>query len=296
MNTKTVSWLLLILLALLWGSSFILMEKSMFDADHNPLFTASQVASLRIFIATIAILPFALKSLKLLFTKNWVFFLLVGLLGNFIPAFLFTFAKQDLSSSFTGILNSLVPIFSILVTTLVFKHELKKLSLLGVIIGFIGTFLLIIFSSNDVSQIKLIPILLVVFATVCYAFSLNIIKEKLADFNSITITAVSLLSVSIPSLFIILSEDTIQKIQNPVYLEAFIYIIILSVICTTFALVVFNHLIKLSTSTFASSVTYLIPIVALLWGAYFGENIPWSIVFIVVIILGIFLVRKGEKS
>lgn len=296
MNKKTASWLLLVLLALIWGSSFILMDKAMHGENKEELLSPSQVGALRIFIASLVLFPFALKEVKLMLSKHWIFFVLVGLLGNFIPAFLFTYAEKDLSSSFTGILNSLVPIFSFLISVLVFGNKLNKLSLLGVLIGFVGTLLLIGFSSTDAGNIKFTPIALVVLATVCYAFSLNIIKEKLGEINSVTITAISLFFMIIPSLAIALSENTFEKLQNPTYTEAFIYTSILAIIGTTFALVVFNQLIKLSTSVFASSVTYLIPIVAIMWGAYFNENIPWSIVFIVVIIGGIFLVRKGERG
>ena len=297
MSSKTKSWILLIVLAIIWGSSFILMKKSMFDENHNPLLSANEVASLRIFISSIVLLFIAIRQWEIALSKDWIFLILVGLLGNLIPAFLFTNAEKTLSSSSTGILNSLVPLFSVLVAAFVFGQKISLKAFLGVLLGLLGTILLILFNSSSISSIPLLPSLMVVFATVCYAFSLNIIKNKLSHVSSITITAISL-SFMLPFCLIHLVgfTDVSQKLGNPLYNQAFLFTSILAVFGTTLALVIFNQLIKLTTSVFASSVTYFIPVVAILWGVYFGENITWAISFSVFILLGVFIVKKEEHK
>jgi len=297
MNSKTKSWVLLLILASIWGSSFILMKKSMFDNLGNELLTANEVASLRIFISSIVLFFVAIKQWKITFSKDWIFFLLVGLLGNLLPAFLFTNAEKTLSSSSTGILNSLVPIFSVLVAAFVFGQKISIKALFGVLLGLLGTILLIVFNSGSMNSIPVLPSLLVVLATICYAFSLNIIKNKLGHVSSITITAVSL-SFMIPfcSIHLFYYTEISQKLMNPMYSQAFLLTSILAIVGTTFALVIFNQLIKLTTSVFASSVTYFIPVVAILWGVYFGEGITWAICFSGLILLGVFIVKKEEHK
>ncbi|MEN8884322.1 MAG: DMT family transporter [Flavobacteriales bacterium] len=296
MNSKTKSWFLLILLAIIWGSSFILMKKSMFDANGNELLSANEVGALRIFISGVVLLFVFFKHIKTAFSKHAIFLFLVGVLGNFGPALLFTHAQQTLSSSLTGILNSLVPIFSVIVASLVFKHNISIKAIGGILIGLVGTVFLIYFSKNGNGTIELIPVLMVVFATVCYAFSLNIIKNKLTEVSSFAITAISLVFMIIPSIITLGFTDIIEKVNNPTYYPAFGYTTLLAVVGTAFALVIFNELIKLTTSVFASSVTYLIPIVAILWGVYFNEPISWGISFAALIIVGVVIVKKEEQK
>lgn len=297
MNSKTKSWFLLITLAIIWGSSFILMKKSMFDENHNILLTANEVAALRIFISGIIMITVFIKQIKIAFGKKWIHFLLVGLLGNLIPAFLFTNAEIYLSSSETGILNSLVPIFSVLVASYVFGHKISGKAIGGVIIGLIGTILLITFNSDDISSIQVGPSLLVVLATICYAFSLNIIKNKLNEINSFAITGISLVFMIIPCvIYLLFYSEVTTKIMDPTYSTAFGLTTILAVVGTTLALVIFNQLIKMTTSIFASSVTYLIPVVAILWGLYFNEPISWGISFAALILLGVVIVKKEEQK
>ena len=266
------------------------------DSEKNPLLSPNEVASLRMFLSGFVMLPIFFKNLTIAFSKNWIWFLLVGLLGNFIPAFLFTNALKTLSSSFTGVLNSLVPLFSVLVTVFVFRQKLTPTAFIGVLIGLIGTSCLIYFHNGGFDKIAVIPTLLIVLATICYAFSLNIIKHKLSKVSSLSITGVSLIFIMIPSIFMILKEDTISKIADPIYYNSFSYIIILSLIGTTLALIIFNQLIKMTTSVFASSVTYLIPVVAILWGIYFDEKITWGISFIALTLVGIYIVKREESK
>ena len=296
MNSKTKSWFLLILLAIIWGSSFILMNKAMFLDKDTPLLTANEVGGLRILISGVVLLFVFFKHIKVAFSKHAIFLILVGILGNFGPALLFTHAQQTLSSSLTGILNSLVPIFSVIVATVIFRHKISTKTIGGILLGFLGTALLIYFSKNGEGTVQLLPVLMVVLATVCYAFSLNIIKNKLSSVSSFAITAISLVFMIIPSIITLSFTDIMEKVTDSLYHPAFGYTAILSVVGTAFALVIFNELIKMTTSIFASSVTYLIPIVAIIWGVYFGESINWAISFAGIILIAIFIVKREERK
>ena len=287
MNRPVLSWLLLASLAFIWGSSYILMKLGMEDAEGNLFFSPNQVGSLRVIIAGLVISPVLIKRYKLLFTKDVIWLLCVGLLGNLIPALLFTNAEKHLSTSYTGTLNSLVPIFSFLVAVFVFKRKVSKLGITGVFIGFIGAICLIMFKDGDFSSYSIGAILMVVLATICYAFSLNIIRERLHHLNSITITGLSLFLVIPGGIILYLLEPNPEAVFTKSYLPALYYIIILAIIGTTIALILFNYLIKISSAIFASSVTYLIPFVAIGWGWIMNEKLSWSMLFIFLVISGI---------
>lgn len=297
MNKRGENWLLLILLAFIWGSSFILMNRAMFDGNNLPtLLSATEVGALRMIIAGLFMLPFVYKSRKIFFSKYWKWFVLVGILGNFFPAFLFTYAERTLSSSQTGMLNSLVPIFSLIISVVLFSNKVKLKGVLGILLGFVGTLLLISFSesSNEARSVDYAAVSLVIVATICYALSLNIIKEKLAQVDSIKITAVSLVYMLIPSLLVLAFTDFNLKVTDQTYYPAIGYTAILAIGGTAIALMLFNKLIKQTSASFASSVTYLIPFVAISWGLVFNEAINWSVSFILLILAGIYLIKNDK--
>lgn len=294
MNRPVLSWLLLAMLAFIWGSSYILMKLGMEDADGNHYFSPNQVGSLRVIFAGLVISPVLFKRYHHLFTKDVIWLLCVGLLGNLIPAVLFTNAEKHLSTSYTGTLNSLVPIFSFLVAVFVFKRKVSKLGILGIGIGFIGAVFLIIFKDGDFSSYSIGAIFMVIIATICYAFSLNIIRERLSHLNSITITGLSLFLVIPGGLILYFLEPNPEAVITRSYLPSLWYILILAIIGTTIALIIFNYLIKISSAIFASSVTYLIPFVAIGWGWIINEKLSWSMIFIFLVISGIYLTRKEK--
>jgi len=297
MNKKVENWLLLMVLAFIWGSSFILMNRAMFDNSNAPtLLSASEVGAVRMVLAALFMLPFVYKSRKIFFSKDWIWLLLVGLLGNFLPAFLFTYAEQTISSSQAGMLNSLVPIFSLIVSVVLFSKKVKTKGLIGILIGFTGTLLLIYFSqsSHKSSTVDYSAVLMVILASMCYALSLNIIKEKLEHVPSIQLTAVSLVYMLIPSAIVLSCTDFVSKITDNTFYPAIGYTALLAIGGTAIALILFNKLIKQTSATFASSVTYLIPFVAISWGIVFNEPINWSESFILLILAGIYLIKKDR--
>lgn len=291
MKQETKSWFLLILLACIWGSSFILMKKGMFDDDNNIVFTDKQVASLRMFIAGLILLPFALKAVRKV--KDWRIWLALfgsGVCGNFLPAFLFTYAQQGVSSGYAGMLNSFTPIFTLLIGYAFFKNKLTLIQLIGVMIGTIGIVLLSTSGGLESNTGNYLHILSIVLATFLYGISLNLIKYKLSSLKAVEITSLAFFTIFIPAILSTIYFNPLPIITgHPHGIQSFIFVCILAIVGTAFAVVIFSHIITISSTLFASSVTYLIPIVAVIIGFAFKEQInTWQILAMFIILIGVF--------
>jgi drug/metabolite transporter (DMT)-like permease len=292
MKIELKAWLLLFVLAGIWGSSFILMKKGLFHDEIHPIFSAMQVGALRITIASTVLLPFGLFNLrKIKSFKQFIFLTMVGVFGNFIPAFLFTYAETGLSSGYAGMLNSFTPIFTLLIGFFVFKVRLSSVQIIGVFIGFIGIVLLMLAGSDFKSSGTWLQIAAIVLATFMYGISLNTIKHTLQQFSAIEITSLAFSIVFIPSLIANYIFGTVSTLQtNPFALEGLTAISILAIFGTALANIVFNRVITYTSTLFASGVTYFIPIVAVLIGFSFGERITFfQLLAMVVVLIGVFI-------
>lgn len=264
---KSLAWILLIALTLIWGTSFILIKRSLVAFD------AGEVGALRMLMAGIVLLPFAFSNYKKVEGKNWRALFIIGFLGSFIPAFLFAKAETQLDSSLAGVLNALTPIFVLIIGALLFLQRFTQSQVIGIIIGFLGTaFLVFAGSDGSVSTINYYG-LFVVLATVCYGLNANIIKFNVTGLNALTITSISLGIVApIALMYILIFTDVPSQVMNePEARMSFFYVSILGVMSTAIAMGLFNKLIQITSPIFTSSVTYLIPIVAVIWGLWDGE-------------------------
>ncbi|MEY4522361.1 MAG: hypothetical protein RIT10_1546 [Bacteroidota bacterium] len=292
MKIELKAWLLLFVLAGIWGSSFILMKKGMSYDETHPIFSAMQVGAIRITIASTVLLPFGLFNLRKIKTfKHFIFLTMVGVFGNFIPAFLFTYAETGLSSGYAGMLNSFTPIFTLLIGFFVFKVRLSSVQIIGVFIGFIGIVLLMLAGSDFKSSGTWLQIAAIVLATFMYGISLNTIKHTLQQFSAIEITSLAFSIVFIPSLIANYIFGTVSTLQtNPFALEGLTAISILAIFGTALANIVFNRVITYTSTLFASGVTYFIPIVAVFIGLGFGEHITFfQIIAMIVVLFGVFI-------
>ncbi len=270
----------------------------MFNEQHEAIFSSTQVGAMRMLIAGLVLLPFSVQVLRQLKErKDLLYFSIVGVCGNFIPAFLFTYAETHISSGLAGIMNSFTPIFTLLVGFLFFANKITRFQVMGTIIGFGGITVLVL-TGGDVSadSKELLPSLAIVLATLLYGVSLNTIKFKLAAYKPIHVAAGGFASVFIPSVIGFFAFDTISVFkQHPDAMNGFVAIAILAVVGTAFAVFLFNGIIQSSSALFASSVTYLIPIVAVIIGTYFQESITKTQVFsMFIVIFGVLLANYGH--
>jgi len=281
-------WVILIFLSIIWGSSFILMKRGLES------FSAIQVGALRVSIAAATLVVVGFNHLKIISRKNVVQLFLAGLFGNFMPAFLFAKAQSELDSGITGILNSLVPLFTVIVGIYLFKIKVKSTQVLGIVIGLIGTLVLILKGADVNTDTNYFYALFVVAASLSYAINSNLIKKYLSKEKALSITVSAFSMFLIPALIILFNtgffqEYTFQSEQN----TSLIYIAVLAIVGTAISVAIFNQLIKISSPVFATSVTYLIPIVAVAWAVFDGESLHWiQFAGMGIILSGVYLVNR----
>ena len=294
MKSQIKSWVFLILLSIIWGSSFLLIKIALMDDAGNLRLSPEILAALRLSLAFIFLLPLAIIHFKKVKLKDTPYLLISGFLGNGIPAFLFAFAELQLSSAVTGMLNSLVPVFTIIIAVLFFKFIWKIKHVFGIITGIIGTFLIIgIDISQSFSLLPTTPLIMVLSGSLCYAISLNVIKYKLNHLHPNLITSISFCFIGIPSLLFLWSKDFFSEISNgEIEKEGLVAVFILALLGTTVAVLIFNRLIKISSPVFASSITYLIPVVAVVFGSLYGEKTTFiQLVGLFILLFGIVIIN-----
>lgn len=287
MKSQQLKWIILMVLALIWGSSFILIKKGLIGL--NPF----QLGSLRIIFCAVFLLVVGFKSLASIPRHQWKFIALTSLFGTFIPAYLFAIAETKVSSSICSILNSLTPLNTLVFGAAFFGLTFRRNQFLGIIIGLLGTAILIFTGNNQEGSENYYYSVLVLMATVCYATNVNLIKKYLSDVKPLSITAGNFLVMLIPAILILCFTDFSSKISFSQTQQAMIYVMILGILGTGVANVLFYKLIQISSPVFASSVTYLIPIVAFLWGMLDNEMLaPSQFLGALIILVGVYLANK----
>ncbi|WP_417428184.1 DMT family transporter [Halpernia sp.] len=292
MRPEKEKWILLILLSLIWGSSFILIKKSL--EHYNPF----EVGALRVLIAGIILLPYAILKIKLFPRKLLKWLILAAVTGNFIPMFLFPIAETKVSSSIAGIINSMMPIFIIILGLLIWKTETSKRQLIGVFISFTGTCILT-FATGETGGFKLWPILLLLVATLCYAISMTTVKAKLQSISAKVLSAfVFSFVLFLPSLIALFFAGFFGEFSfDKNHLEGIGYVSLLSVFGTGLAMMLNYRLMNISTPLFASTVTLLMPIVAVMWGILDGEKLSFfQFIGGLIIISGLIFLRTKKAK
>ena len=286
-------WLYLISLSLIWGTSFILIKKALIGL------TPTQLGSLRIIFSSIIIFIFAWNTLKLISKKEWKWIIISAFLGSFFPAFLFAFAETEIDSSIASILNSLVPLNTVIIGAIVFGIASSKKQIIGVVVGLIGTYLLIDGGIQLNPDQNYLYAGFVILCSFLYGFNVNIIKKYLNDIPAVTIAAGHFSVIFIPAIIIFyFSGFNTDQMYDPVTLKSIGYVLILSAFGTALAKVLFNKLVQISTAVFASSVTYSLLIVSLFWGILDGELFSFNqFMATILIVLGVLLSsRKPRQS
>jgi len=280
MDSKQLKWVYLITLSLIWGSSFILIKKGLVSL------TPMQLGSLRIIFAALFLLLIGFKSLAKIPHFQWKYIALTATLGTFIPAFLFSIAQTQLDSSVSAILNSLTPLNTLILGGIAFGLSFKRAQVFGVIIGLIGTFLLIINGALNHPEQNYYYAILIIIASICYATNVNLIKKYLSDLSPLSITTGNFLVMLFPALVVLFFSGFFDVVKIDEVKQSVFFILILGVLGTGIANIIFFKLVQMSSPVFATSVTYLIPVVASSWGILDNEILTPIQFFGAFIILG----------
>lgn len=293
MSKKHLKWIFLILLSLVWGSSFILIKKGLVAL------TALQVGSLRTVFATLFLLLVGLKSLRHIKGKQWKWIAFSGFFGTFFPAYLFSFAETEIDSAIVSILNSTTPLLSMLLGIFLFEAPFIRRKFVGVMVGLAGTTALILSGAAVNPDQNYWYSLLVILASLFYGFNANIIKRHLQTIPALAITTGNFMIIAIPALVVLATTGFFSEeiFAAPKIRVSLVYVAILGVVGTGAALIIFNKLIQISDPVFSTSVTYLVPIVALAWGYWDGEDFTlFQLLSGIVILIGVVIVNKKKKS
>jgi drug/metabolite transporter (DMT)-like permease len=290
MVNKNLKWIYLLILSFVWGSSYILIKKALIGL--SPL----QVGSLRTIISTVLLLAIGYSSLKSIPRDKWKWILITGLV-SFIPPFLFAYAQTEIDSALAAILNSLTPLATLLIGVGFYRFKIDSKQISGVIIGLIGSVLLMYQGSVINPDQNLLYVFFIIFASVLYAIQVNLLKVHLQDVSAVAITVGNFIFIFPLAVVIFLMSDYKQiDINDKDVKVALFCLLILSIIGTVFAKILFNKFVQIASPVFASSVTYTLPIVALFWGLIDGEVFTLNQFFATVIILiGVYLANKKSK-
>jgi drug/metabolite transporter (DMT)-like permease len=287
MQQKWINWLVFALLSLVWGSSFVLIKEGLRS------FSPYQVASLRMLFAGLVLVPFAIKALPQIPKEKMGLVLISGVAGNFIPAFLFCIAETQIDSSLAGILNSLTPLFTILVGISFFKVQTNITKIIGVIIGFIGLCFLFA-AGKDMSMRNMSYAGLVLMATLFYGINVNMVGRYLQNIGALNIASVAFSFLVLPSAAILFFTGYFNNnFTNQTVIQSTLASAVLGIVGTSLASILFYYLIKRAGVIFGSLVTYGIPIVAVCWGMVYGEKItPMQYVWMGVILIGFYIANS----
>lgn len=287
METRHTKFIFLGILAVVWGSSFILIKRGLTGLDPY------QLGALRMVFAALFLLIIGFKSIAQIQLRHWKYLALTAAFGTFIPVFLFSVAQTQISSSVSAILNSLTPLNTLIIGILLFGIDFQRRQIFGVVFGLLGSLLLIWNGAVTHPEQNYNYAFLLVMASVCYAFNVNLIKTYLSDLNPLSITTGNFVVMIIPAFLVLVFSGFFEAVQLPETQNVLIYIVILGVVGTALANILFFKLIKISSPVFASSVTYLIPVVAFLWGLVDDERLTLiQLLGALIIMVGVYLSAK----
>lgn len=290
-STKVINWLLLISCALIWGFSYFLIKHALMG------FAPIQVADLRMLGGGLTLLPFVFLALKKIPFDKYFYVFFCALIGSGIPIYLYPLAETHISSSVVGVINSLTPLCTYIIGILFFKLPNKRLKLIGVLIGLLGAISLFVFKSATELKADLFYFFIALTVPFMYGLSSNVLKKHLGGIPSLPLTAMMYFMLLIPSIPLFFATSIPQQIiTHPEAREALPYALLLGVFGTAVAMSLFNMLIQRVNIMFAASVTYLMPVVAIIIGLIEKENIGWhEFLGLGLILGGVVLINRAKE-
>ena len=282
---------ILLVLAFIWGSSFILMKIGMKS------FSSSQAAALRILMASLVLFPIALNNIKYLQRKDFKSLMIVGFIGSFFPAFMFMEAETRIDSTMAGMLNSLTPVFTLIIGLLFHRTAFRWMQVAGLAVGLVGAIGLILAGDGFYLGTMNSYALYIVLATCFYAISINQIKAKLPHLTGVQVTSFSFLFIGPVALIYLFTTNFAPALANPGWPLHFLALAALGIVGSALAMLLMNSLIRYSSAIAASSVTYVIPIFAIMWGLLYGEKVTLlHLLCMGFILAGVYLINWKRKK
>jgi drug/metabolite transporter (DMT)-like permease len=282
---------ILMILAFVWGSSFILMKIGMMS------FSSGQAAALRILMASLVLFPIAIRQIKALHRKDLISLLIAGFIGSLFPAFMFMKAETQIDSALAGMLNSLTPVFTLIVGLIFHRTAFRWMQVIGLSIGLAGATGLIL--AGDGFHIGTINnyALYIVLATFFYAISMNQIKSKLSHLTGVQVTSFSFMFIGPVALLYLLTTNFTLVLANPEWPWHLLALATLGILGSAVAMLLMNSFMRYSSAVAASSVTYIIPIFAIMWGLLYGEKVTLlHLVCMCFILAGVYLINWKRKN
>lgn len=292
MSQKQAKWVYLIILSIIWGSSFILIKKSLIDLS------AIQVGALRIIFTSFFLFIAGFKTVKEIKKEHWKWIAWSGFLGSFFPPFLFAIAQTELDSAIASILNSLTPLNTTIIGIALFGVLVTKRQILGVVIGLIGTVILIAKGAEFNPNQNYWYSTLIIASSIGYAFNINILKRHLNSLSALSIAVGNFVCILLPAVIVLIFTGFFSQVfSSPEMQKGLIYVIVLALFGTAFAKVLFNKLISVASPVFAASVTYTMPLMAIFWGIIDGESLSfYQLIGGAIILLGVYLANKKNNG
>lgn len=292
LNKGFLNWFIFIILSIIWGSSFIMMKEGLLHLS------AFQVASLRIVFSGMVLLPSAIRHFKIIPRNKLMIIFMSGVLGSLLPAYLFCTAEMGIDSALAGTLNSLTPIFVIITGFLFFKSKTEGNKMLGIVIAFMGSILLLISKGHMQESQNLLYVSFVVLATIFYGFNVNMVFRHLKHIGSLQIAAVALTLNAIPALIVLYFTGYFSlPLTSTAVLYSTGHAALLGILGTALASIIFYKLVKSAGAVFASMVTYGIPVIANIWGLVYGEEVGWKQFGCLLLILsGVYLANRKVRG
>lgn len=284
MENNSTKWYLLGFLGCVWGSSFILMQLGLQGVN------SIQLGSLRILFAALFLMIVGFKQIAKIPLYKWKYIALTSVFGTFVPAYLFAIALSKIDGSVSAILNSLTPLNTLLVGLFFFGLDVQRRQIFGVIIGFIGCVLLVLFGDGENTTENYYYAILIVIASIFYGINVNLIKKYLSDLKPLAISTGNFVVMFVPALLVLYFSGFFDIVHQEKVQSSLGFIVVLGIVGTGFSNILFFKLIQLSSPVFASSVTYIIPVVAIMLG-YLFMNETLSIVQVIgalVVLVGVY--------
>jgi len=288
---KNKKWVYISILSLTWGSSFILIKKALFGL------TPMEIGALRIIFAGIILFFIGFKKLKIIEKKYWKPLFIVALSGTFFPVFLFSYAITEIDSSIAAVLNSLTPLITMVFGVLFFNFSFSKKQILGIFIGLFGTLILLYENVLENPTKNHFYVFLIFIASAGYAFSVNYLKTKFKKLDSVSITSATFTMLIPLAVIVLCFSDFFQKdLTEKINYTSLGYVLLLAAVGTSMAMLLFNKLVQISSPLFTTSVSYLITLVAVIWGVLDGEKLTLiQCIAAVLIVWGVIIAQKKKK-